>query len=77
MGLSKIFYIYEGKIKFYSNNKFIKELETNGIFADISYGMKSQTMNKDVLIAEGDVKCYSIDVNIFRENVDENYFNYN
>lgn len=74
--ISKIFYIYEGQIKFYSNNKFIKEIETNGIFADISYGMKSQTMNNDILIADGDVKCYTIDVKFFRENVDENYFNY-
>ena len=74
--ISKIFYIYNGKIKFYSNNKFIKELNSNGIFADISYGINSRMNNKNIMLAEGDVKCYSIDVNFFKENVDENYFNY-
>jgi hypothetical protein len=74
--ISRIYYIYEGKIKVYSNNKFIREIGTNGIFADISYGNKCENINTEILLPEGDVKCYSIDINFFKENVDENYFNY-
>jgi len=74
--ISKLFIIYEGKIKFYKNDIFIKELETNGIFGDISFGINLNFNNGDIAYAEGQVKCYCIDAKILRENVDENYFNY-
>lgn len=74
--ISKIFIIIEGKIKFYKSGIFIKELETNGIFGDISFGINLNVNNGEKAIAEGTVKCYCIDAKIFQENVDENYFNY-
>lgn len=74
--ISKIFIIFEGKIKFYKNAILIKELQTNAIFADISFGLNLTDKSGETAVAEGAVKCYCISAKTFRENVDENYFNY-
>jgi len=74
--ISKLLIIYEGKIKLFKKDVFIKELETNAIFGDISLGNNINENDGDIAVAEGLVKCYYINAKIFRENVDENYFNY-
>jgi len=74
--ISKIFIIFEGKIKVYKNAVCIKQLQTNAIFADISFCLNLTDNSGETAVADGAVKCYCISAKIFRENVDENYFNY-
>lgn len=77
--ISKIFFILEGKIKVMntSNKKIEKYFDKYSIFTNIFYDDNSKEKNtKYLLIAEGDLKIYSFDINLLKEKVDENYFNY-
>ena len=71
---NNLYIIQEGKVRLYKKNQFVRELETNSIFGELSYFTYSRISS--TVIADDFVECYEIEKKNFQDIVDFNFYNY-
>jgi hypothetical protein len=69
-----LYIIKEGKVRIYKRDCFVRELETNSIFGELTYYNKTHW--ETTVVASGRTECYVVDKRSLSEIVDNNFYNY-
>lgn len=72
--LKELYIIVDGKVRIYKKKRFVRELETNSIFGDLS--KYHNYFAEYTVVAEGYADCYIIDKNSLKEIMEQNFYNY-
>jgi len=70
----ELFIIQEGKVSVYKKNCFIRVLDTNSFFGDLSHG--PSCIWENTVVSEDYLECYVIHKKSFQEIVDPNFHQY-